>query len=179
MRGDEVFIVRDHAVPLPRDDRTLEIRAEGLWAEPTCETPLEHWSIGLEAFGVRLDDPAQAYHGEHGDRIGVGLDLEWEGSAAVFPYQLMTRYEQSSAVHGEILLGDERVAFDGLGQRDHSWGVAQLVGHRVVLDGGRARRWNAVPRHGHAEHLAPGLHRFARGQAGRSRPVHGRDGSRS
>ena len=26
-------------------------------------------------------------------------------------------------MHGEILVGDERIDFDGIGQRDHSWGV--------------------------------------------------------
>ena len=26
-------------------------------------------------------------------------------------------------MHGEVLVGGERLAFDGLGQRDHSWGV--------------------------------------------------------
>ena len=36
----------------------LEVRADGLWGELMCETPLEHWSYGLEAFGVALDDPA-------------------------------------------------------------------------------------------------------------------------
>jgi hypothetical protein len=123
VRDGELFVVRDHTVPLPSNERTLEVRTEGLWAEPTCETPLEHWSIGVEAFGVRLDDPAETYRGERGDRIGVGLDLEWEAAAPVFPYQLMTRYEASCDVHGEILLGDERIAFEGTGQRDHSWGV--------------------------------------------------------
>ena len=48
-------VVRDHEVPLaapgPRDPRR---RAVG---RATCETPFEHWTYGLEAFGVRLDDP--------------------------------------------------------------------------------------------------------------------------
>ena len=34
----------------------------------------------------------------------------------------MSRYEQSADVHGEILIGSERIAFSGPGQRDHSWG---------------------------------------------------------
>ena len=47
-------VVRDHEVPLPRQG--LEVRAEGLWCELWCETPLEHWTYGLEAFAVQLDD---------------------------------------------------------------------------------------------------------------------------
>src|SRR5207237_456868 len=82
---------------------------DGLWAQPICETPHEHWTLGLEAFGVALDDPAVAYHGERGDRVALGLDLEWE---AVAPAQASTglpRYEQPCAVHGDVLVGDERL----------------------------------------------------------------------
>jgi hypothetical protein len=114
--------VRDHDVALPRG-RTLEVRAEGLWSAINCETPNEHWSIGLEAFGVGMDDPADAYRGERGDRTPLGFDLEWEAAAAVFDYPGPTRYEQACTVHGEVLVGAERLAFDGFGQRDHSWGV--------------------------------------------------------
>ena len=56
--------VRDHEVPLPRTG--LEVRADGLWGELVCETPLEHWSIGLEAFGIAYDDPADAWGDEWG-----------------------------------------------------------------------------------------------------------------
>jgi hypothetical protein len=89
----------------------------------TCETPDEHWSIGLEAFAVALDDPADAYRGERGDRVPLGFDLEWEAAAPVFRYSALTRYEQACSVHGEVLIGDERLDIHGSGQRDHSWGV--------------------------------------------------------
>lgn len=114
--------VRDHEVELPPGN-DLELRAEGLWASLTCETPHEHWTIGMEAFGVSLEDPADAYRAERGDRIAVGLDLEWEERSPVYDYALTTRYEQACTVHGEILLGNETIAFDGTGERDHSWGV--------------------------------------------------------
>lgn len=88
---DGVVVVRDHEVPLPRQG--LELRAEGLWAELYCETPGEHWTFGLEAFGVRLDAPEDARHGEIGERLPVGLDLEWE---------------TEHLVHGDVLVGRER-----------------------------------------------------------------------
>ncbi|MDQ1395242.1 MAG: hypothetical protein QOG64_501, partial [Acidimicrobiaceae bacterium] len=47
------ILVRDEDVPLPRGAAT-EVRTEGLWSALQCETPLEHWSVGLEAFGVAL-----------------------------------------------------------------------------------------------------------------------------
>jgi hypothetical protein len=120
--GRPLVAVRDHDVAPPRR-RSLEVRAEGLWSAINCETPNEHWSIGLEAFGVGMDDPADAYRGERGERVPLGFDLEWEAAAAVFDYPGPTRYEQACTVHGEVLVGHERLAIDGFGQRDHSWGV--------------------------------------------------------
>jgi hypothetical protein len=103
---DGVLVVRDHEVLLPRQG--LEIRADGLWAELTCETPREHWTFGLESFGVRLDDPADALRagGEIGDRVAVGLDLEWEVGAGGPP---------AGIAHGDVLVGRARFEFDGTG----------------------------------------------------------------
>jgi hypothetical protein len=115
--------VFDHEVALPAG-RSLELRAEGLWADHNCEEPLERWSLGLEAFAVGMDDPADAYRGMIGDRVPFGFDLEWETDrGGVYPWIGSTRYEVSCNVHGEILVGDETIEFDGIGQRDHSWGV--------------------------------------------------------
>jgi hypothetical protein len=93
-----------------------------LWAACNCETPIEHWSLGLEAFAVALDDPGDAYRGERGDLVAFGIDLEWESIGPAFRYPGVTRYEVSCDVSGEILVGDERIPFGGPGQRDHSWG---------------------------------------------------------
>jgi hypothetical protein len=115
-------VVRDHEVALPRAS-ALEVRADGLWAECTCETPLEHWTYGLEAFGVRLDDPADAYRGEIGERLPVGFDLEWELASAPVA-DSPARYAQGGTVVGELLLGRDRIALDGTGVRAHGWGAA-------------------------------------------------------
>lgn len=119
--GRPLVAVRDHEVPVPQQG--LEVRTEGLWGEVVCETPHEHWSIGMEAFGVALDDPADAYRGERGDRVAVGLDLEWEERGPLYPYAMTTRYEQACRVTGEVLVGDETIEVDAVGERDHSWGV--------------------------------------------------------
>jgi hypothetical protein len=119
------IVVRDHEVPLPRVG--LEVRADGLWVEQVCETPFEHWTYGLEAFGVALDDPAESLRGEIGERIPVGFDLEWEvDDAAGEVRELETAshgYEQFGAVHGEVLLARSRVEVDAVGRRVHRWGV--------------------------------------------------------
>jgi hypothetical protein len=94
-----VVVVEDDDIPPPRGS-LLVVRAEGLWAEFVCETPSEHWSFGLEAFGVRFDDAEEAAASDRGDRVAVGLDLEWE---------------TPDRVYGEILVGARRIDFDGTG----------------------------------------------------------------
>jgi hypothetical protein len=119
--GRPMVAVRDHDVPLPKGSG-LEVRSEGLWGELVCETPNEHWSVNLEAFAVALDDPAEAYRGERGDRVALGLDLEWVEAAPAQMSLGVPRYEQACTVQGEVLVGNERISVDGFGERDHSWG---------------------------------------------------------
>ncbi len=120
--GRRLVTVIDHEVPLPAD-RSLEVRSEGLWADHTVETPLDHMTLGCEAFATALDHPADTYGDLRGDRVPLGLDLEWETDGGTYAYPGVTRYEVPCRVHGEVLVGDESIAFDGWGQRDHSWGV--------------------------------------------------------
>ena len=73
---------------------------------------------------MALDDPADTYRGLRGDRTPLGFDLEWDTDGLPFRWpEGMDRYEIPCNVHGEILVGDERIEFEGPGQRDHSWGV--------------------------------------------------------
>lgn len=106
----------------------LDLRAEGLWADQICETPLEHWTVGLEAFGVALDDPAEAFSGCRGDRTALGFDLEWESEPDAL-VEADGGYELACRVHGEILVGAERlVVDDGWGGRRHRWGDGPATG---------------------------------------------------
>jgi hypothetical protein len=95
-----VIVVRDDELAPPKRDDLLVVRGEGLWAELLCETPGEHWSFGLEAFGVRFDDETEAATSDRGERVAVGLDLEWE---------------TPDRVVGEVLVGRARHQFDGTG----------------------------------------------------------------
>ena len=72
----QLVAVIDAEVPMPASG--LEIRTTGLWATHICETPLDHWTIGLEAFGLGVDDPLEIYGRQFGDRVPLGFDLEWE-----------------------------------------------------------------------------------------------------
>jgi len=119
----QIVAVSDLEVPLPTGSG-LEIRTHGLWADHTCETPLDHWTVGNEAFGLGVDEPVELYAGVPvGDRVPLGLDLEWETEGTPYHYGATTRYEIPCKVHGDVLVGDEQLSIDGHGQRDHSWGV--------------------------------------------------------
>jgi len=121
--GRPLVTVVDDTVPLPRPG-SLEVRAEGLWADHTVEVPFDHVTLGCEAFALALDDPAEAYGEPRGDRVPFGLDLEWDTDGGAYAYPPgTTRYEVPCRVHGQVLVGDESIALDAVGQRDHSWGV--------------------------------------------------------
>ena len=123
--GPKLVTVRDHEVP-PPSGPGLEVRASGLWTELVCETPLDHWSVGLEAFGVALDDPLEAWGRERGDPWALGLDVEWEATGPGQPWP--EGYWQPCAVHGDVLVGAERFELDGSGMRLHVWGDAPPAG---------------------------------------------------
>jgi hypothetical protein len=114
--------VIDNEAPLPKPPG-LELRASGLWADLIVETPMQHMTVGLEAFGVAMDDPTEVYNKGWGDRVPLGFDLEWETEGDPFSYEVSARYEVPCRVRGEILVGQETIDFDGWGQRNHSWGV--------------------------------------------------------
>ena len=119
--------VVDHDVPLPSSATSLEVRHDGLWADHAVETPLEHMSINLEAFALCVDDPVEMYRpAPRGERVPFGFELDFHTDRAAYLWPPVTpRYEVPCRVDGEILVGDERIEFDGWGQRDHSWGAAR------------------------------------------------------
>lgn len=138
--------VIDQDVTPPRRG-TTEVRTEGLWADYVVETPLDHVSVGVEAFALALDDPADTYRELRGDRVPFGLDLEWETDGGAYPYPGVTRYEVPCRVHGEVLLADETIAIDGWGQRDHSWGVRDWWSYEWSWAAGRlddGTRWHGT-----------------------------------
>ena len=138
--GRPYLLVRDLTLSLPRRPGSREVRGDGLWADVNCETPHDHWSIGLEAFGVALDDPADALGDERGNRIGLGLDLEWDAAGEVVG--AAGDYEQFCRVHGEVLVGVgrdiETVLVAGQGWRRHTWGAVNWAATPWSLRGGTA-----------------------------------------
>ena len=129
--GRPYVLAKEHDIVPPKPP-SLEIRASGLWAEIICEEPFEHLSVGLEAFALAFDDPTDAYGAERGQPVPLGFDLGWE---ALSPPAALARgttgtaaaagYGQDCAVHGEVLVGRERLRLAGTGRRTHAWGPPQ------------------------------------------------------
>lgn len=114
----QLLAVLDHDVPFRSSP--LEVRTTGLWADHTCETPLDHWTVGLETFALGVDDPLELHGRQHGDRVALGFDLEWEATGPTL--DTATGYEQPCQVHGEVLVGAATIDLDAVGARHHDWG---------------------------------------------------------
>lgn len=113
----EPVVVIDH--DLPRPTIGFELRASGIWTELICEVPLDHWTIGLEAFGLVVDPAEVVDPSTFGDRIAVGLDLDLDTVGE--PRQIDGGFELGLRVHGDVLLGDEVLDLDGGGVRRRRW----------------------------------------------------------
>lgn len=90
--GWSLVAVRAHDVSIPA--RGTDVRTDGLWASVTAH------EVAMEAFGAVFDDPLEAWGDERGDIVPFGYDLEWG---------------DDGAVHGEVLVGDDRIAVDATG----------------------------------------------------------------
>jgi hypothetical protein len=126
--------VRDEELSMPRRAGALVVRGDGLWVDLQCETPFEHWTIGMEAFGLLVEDVDD----EVGERIPVGLDLEWEiangvdvaasveiappGEYGMGAYAEGGYTQEAGTMRGEVLVGDLRFELDAHSGREHRWG---------------------------------------------------------
>jgi hypothetical protein len=113
--------LRDHGLGCPPGDR-LAVENESFSAH-IASRPGGRWELRAEGDAVALADPLEAYGAERGSRVRVRADLAWEGRGPLYRYSVTTRYEQTSVVSGEILIGGDRFLVEAPGQRDHSWGV--------------------------------------------------------
>jgi hypothetical protein len=127
--GQPLVTIVETDIVLPRNG--LELRAQGLWADHNCETPFRHWSYGLEAFALRLDEPDEALSGFRGERIGLGYDLEWEFGSQPPVRRPDGGYDHDGCVHGEVLVGADAFDLEGIGQRTHWWGTGLPWGSHI------------------------------------------------
>ncbi len=120
-RGARPIGVVDVELPPPKPANTWEVRGTGIWCEMVCETPLVHWSYGLEAFALALDEPRDLIDTGIGHRVPLGWELEFEASGPA-TWLADTCYVQAGTGHGLTLSADGETEIDGRARRWHWWG---------------------------------------------------------
>lgn len=129
--GQQSIVLAEEDIPHP--GIRWELRSSGLWADHNCETPLEHWSYGLEAFALALEDPEQLVREGVGDRVPIGWELDFEAEAGATPLDdsslgvtapSSTGYSQRGHMHGLLLTKQGESEFEAPAIRHHWWGEA-------------------------------------------------------
>jgi len=111
--GEDPVVVIDHHLPLPAP--RFELRAPGVWVELCCEVPLEHWTVGLEAFGLVVPTGEVVTPDSRGERTPLGLDLDLD--TVTTPVAAPGGFTVDVRVHGEVRVADRILDLDGRGQR--------------------------------------------------------------
>jgi hypothetical protein len=107
--------------------------------------PAADWdATTIDGLGYRMLEPRRRWTLELHDDATKAY-LEFDGAGDCFDYAdnpaplpkpvAWGHYEQSGTVRGDLVLDGSRLAFDGVGQRDHSWGWR---------DWGGVREWHWV-----------------------------------
>jgi hypothetical protein len=103
------------------------------------EIPPTDWDVmSTDGLTYRMLESGQAWAVQLSDGDARG-HLEWHGLSPVTSYDshptgplpravAWGHYEQSCKVTGDLVVGGRTIAFDGFGQRDHSWGFRHWAG---------------------------------------------------
>ena len=130
--GDRPIVLAEDEIAHP--GRRWELRSSGLWADHNCETELDHWSYGLEAFALALDDPEQLVREGVGDRVPIGWELDFESTEGPSALTEVAGYAQLGTLHGLLLTKDGESSFEGSAVRQHWWGSLAHSGPELRLD---------------------------------------------
>jgi hypothetical protein len=103
--GEPLLHVADWHVPLRSNP--LLVKGDGLWAEHTCDAPMEQWTVANETYAAALDDPDDALGRAYGIPTALSWDLEWYATSPPRPIGV-DGYQQAGVVHGAIEIGGAR-----------------------------------------------------------------------
>jgi hypothetical protein len=110
---------------IPRRSDPMIAKAEAMWAEYTCESPMEQWTIGNETHAVELDDPDEALGRVHGTLVPMASDLEWYATESA--REITDGYGQRGVLLGDVETVDGRVAIaECAAIRTHRWSTGRL-----------------------------------------------------
>jgi hypothetical protein len=121
--GPDRPVVASIAYDLPVPELGLGLHGSGFAMSTDVEVPLDRVRVHGRAPAAVFDEPAAIYRDEPGRPTTIALDLTWTTDGIPYQYDVTTRYEIPCLVAGTITAGDEVMAVEGHGQRDHSWGV--------------------------------------------------------
>jgi hypothetical protein len=110
---------------IPRRADPMIAKAEAMWAEYTCESPMNQWTIGNETHAVELDDPEEALGRVHGTLVPMASDLEWYATGATV--EIPDGYRQQGVLLGDVETIDGRVEIaECSSARTHRWTTTSL-----------------------------------------------------
>jgi len=135
--GDPVAMI-EADIPIPAD--RWEFRTSGLWVEQVCETPHEHWSYGLEAFALELDNPTELIRTGYGTRVPMGWELDFTALSAARwllvgadPLEIAGAYTQRGDLSGLLLDREGEHPTSAPAQRWHWWGTKPLTAAGIEI----------------------------------------------
>ena len=98
-------------------------KAEAFWAEYTCESAFEQWTVGNETYAVELDDPAEGLGRGYGNAVPIASDLEWYATERATPID--NGYSQIGVLMGDIETVNGVVTVpEVVSVRTHRWTTA-------------------------------------------------------
>lgn len=118
IEGRDPIVISEQEIDMP--DRGWELRTSGLWADHVCEVPMQHWTYGLEAFALAIEDRAELLGRGYGERTPLGWELDFEADQPA-EAGTDTTYAQEGRMHGLILLAEGEVEVEGSAVRTHRW----------------------------------------------------------
>jgi hypothetical protein len=131
--GEPLLRVIDLNVPLPRVG--MELRTTGLWADHTCEVPLQQWTVTNECFADALDHPDDLV----GTPTPYAVDLEWYATD-VAALDLLPNLMGDSVA---IAAGHDDTRPGGYTQTGVAHGVVELGGaSSLAIEEWTAVRWH-------------------------------------
>jgi hypothetical protein len=126
--ANALFIAWLDGVPAYGYYRELDHLPHADWDATTIESVGYRMIESRRRWTLKLDDGDDKAFLEFD---GLGPCFDYADNAAPLPRPVAWgHYEQSGVVRGDVVLGGRRLAFDGVGQRDHSWGWRDWSGVR-------------------------------------------------
>ena len=104
----------------------LLVKAHGLWAEHTCDAPMEQWTVTNETYATALDDPDEALGRAYGTPSAVAFDLEWYATAPTVALAAGRRLPSrtASCTGSSSWPADRCVLTEAPARRWHRWATA-------------------------------------------------------